>query len=263
MSYIRDVIPFKKINMFNIFKKKEKEKPTFMDLLERSEYFEFTDKDQVQELKNTIQNSYEKYRAFNTTYNNSRNPNCKKAYFCDSETVFKGWGFKVQLKIMQEGFEKITNYNELINQIPESYDYESNPKGDWFDAVAYFTKQINKYLEESASNYKCYPAYGGNDGSMYLLNELQYLLLNKAIKDEHTQPMELNDWIAKYKQKEIISNTNSETQIKQLQEGMKIKHIKFGVGQIIEINEKGVANIRFEDRDRRIILKYAKLEIVK
>lgn len=251
--------------MFNIFKKKEKEnsKPTFIELLEKVEYFEFTDKDQLQGLKKKIQSCYEKYRIFNTTYDTNRKPNCKKVYFCDSETVFEGRGFKSQLKDMRDGFEKITNYNELLEQIPESYDYHSNPKGGWFESVADFTKRINQHLEESGSKHRCYPAYGGNEGSMYLLNEPQYLLLNNTIKDEHTRPMELNDWINKYKPKELVNDATSEFLINQLREGMIIKHIKFGIGQIIEINEQGVANIRFQDGDKRIILKFAKLEIIK
>ena len=234
-----------------------------MELLERSEYFEFTEEDKVQELKDTIQNSYEKYRTFNTTYDGKRNPNCRKAYFCDSETVFEGLGFKEQLKKMQNGFEKVINYNELFNQIPESYDLESNPKSDWFDGIADFTKRINNYLEDNSSGYRCYPAYGGNEGSMYILNEFQYLLLNKAIKDEHTRPMKLNDWINKYKPKDQSNIKSPEKSIQQLKEGMQIKHIKFGKGQILEIDEKGVANIRFKEGERRLILKYAKLEIVK
>lgn len=251
--------------MFNIFKKekKEKPKPTFLELLERSGYFEFTNIEQVQELKNSIQSNYAKYRTFNTTFDNNHKPNCKKAYFCDSETLFEGGGFKSQLKDMQDGFEKITNFNEMFNQIPMSYDYKSNPKGDWFDAVIDFTSRINNYLLESGSNYKCYPAYGGNEGSLYLLNEFQYLLLNKAIRDEHTRPMELNDWIIKYKPQNSLEQSNSQENTNQLHVGIQIKHVKFGVGKIIEIYDKGVANIRFEDEDRRIILKYAKLEILK
>jgi len=249
--------------MFNIFKQKDKPKPTFMELLDKSEYFEFTQKEKLQELKASIQSGYEKYRVFNTTYDNNRNPNCKKVYFCDSETVFEGYGYKEQLNMMKDGIEKVANFNELINHIPESFDYESNPKGDWFHGVADFTKRTNGFLEETNSKYKFYPAYGGNEGSMYILNEYQYLLLNKAIKDEHTRPMELVDWIDKYKP--IISNQTSNPKVStdKLNEGMKVKHIKFGIGQILEINNKGVANIKFTDGEKRIILKYAKLEILK
>ena len=162
----------------------------------------------------------------------------------------------------ERGLEKITNYDELISQIPESYDYESNPNGHWFNGIADFTYRVNKYLEESGSNYRCYPAYGGNDGRMYLLNQSQYLLLNKAIKDEYRRPMELNEWMSKYKPKELIKNTHSEILIEQLREGMKIRHLRFGVGKIIEINEKGVAKIKFKDGDKRLILEFAKLKII-
>ena len=42
---------------------------------------------------------------------------------------------------------------------------------------------------------------------------------------------------------------------------MKIKHLKHGKGQIIEINEKGVANIKFDDGEKQIILQFAKIEM--
>ena len=249
--------------MFNLFKKKEKPKPTFMELLDRTGYFEFTEKDKLKELKASIQNGYEIYRVFNTTYDNNRSPNCKKLYFCDSETVFEGFGFRKQLNKMKDGIEKVANFDELISYIPESFDYDANPKGDWFDGVADFTRRTNDFLKEKNSKYKFYPAYGGNEGSMYILNENQYLLLNKAIRDEHTRPMNLNDWIDKYKPNKSNQTVNAELPSDNLNEGMQIKHIKFGVGQILEINDKGVANIKFEDGEKRIILKYAKIEILK
>ena len=48
----------------------------------------------------------------------------------------------------------------------------------------------------------------------------------------------------------------------ELKVGLKIRHLKFGLGTILDINHKGVANIKFEDGEKRIILKFAKLEIV-
>lgn len=248
--------------MFNLFKKKEKPKPTFMELLDRTEYFEFTEKENLSELKISIQSSYDKYRTFNTTYDSNRNPTCKKAFFCDSETVFEGFGFREQLKKMSVGIEKICNYNDLINQIPESFDYESNPNSDWFNGVADFTKRVNSYLIDAKSDYKFYPAYGGNEGSMYILNEFQYLLLNKAIKDEHTRPMKLGEWINKYNQVTSQPTSIAKASTEELEIGMQVKHVKFGKGQILEINEKKVANIKFAEGERRIILKYAKLEII-
>ena len=248
--------------MFNLFKRKDKPKPTFMELLDRSEYFEFTEKKNLKELRMSIQSGYDKYRTFNTKYDSNRNPTCKKAFFCDSETVFEGFGFRKQLKKMSGGIEKICNYSDLINQIPESYAYEANPNSDWFNGVADFTKRVNSYLVENKSDYKFYPAYGGNEGSLYILNEFQYLLLNKAIKDEHTRPMKLDDWIIKYNPVSSQLTPSTKASTEELQVGMQVKHVKFGNGQILEINGKRVANIKFAEGERRIILKYAKLEII-
>ena len=75
--------------------------------------------------------------------------------------------------------------------------------------------------------------------------------------------MKLNDWTDKYKPHKSKQTKNTELPLDTLSEGMQIKHVKFGVGQILEINDKGVANIKFADGEKRIILKYAKLELLK
>ena len=50
--------------------------------------------------------------------------------------------------------------------------------------------------------------------------------------------------------------------IANIKKGSKIKHLKFGLGEVLEVNNKGVANIMFERGETRIILKFAKLEII-
>jgi len=57
-------------------------------------------------------------------------------------------------------------------------------------------------------------------------------------------------------------NSKSFTQPTELKVGMNIKHLRFGKGKILGVTDKGVANIKFEDGEKRIILEYAKLEIV-
>jgi hypothetical protein len=57
-------------------------------------------------------------------------------------------------------------------------------------------------------------------------------------------------------------NSKSFAQPTELKVGMNIKHLRFGKGKIMSITNKGVANITFEDGEKRIILEYAKLEIV-
>nr|HMU04570.1 hypothetical protein [Saprospiraceae bacterium] len=83
--------------MFNIFKKEEL-KPTIIDYLIKTEYFEFTDLYKLDELKSKIQYSYDMFGTFTTTYDINNKPNCRKNFFCDSETLFEGWGFKSQLE---------------------------------------------------------------------------------------------------------------------------------------------------------------------
>ncbi len=245
--------------MFNFFKKRggEEPKPTFMDLLIRSGYFEFTDASLVESLKNKIQSSYEQGHVFNTVYNKEHLPICKKYYFCDSEVLFEEFGYKSQLKDMESGLRMVCNYESLINQMPESSDAKSQ-----FEAVEDFASRVNDFLTKSNSNYQCYPAYGGNEGSMYILNDYQYRLLNKAIADNQTLPLELTDWVTKFSPKTSTSRGNSKEVMAQLKVGTKIKHLKFGVGQILGINDRAVASIQFESGTKMIMLKYLKIEIV-
>ena len=51
-----------------------------------------------------------------------------------------------------------------------------------------------------------------------------------------------------------------------IKQGMRIRHLKFGIGEVVNIDERDVATIRFGSKadyeDKRIMLQYAKLEIV-
>ena len=52
----------------------------------------------------------------------------------------------------------------------------------------------------------------------------------------------------------------------EIKEGMKVLHMKFGQGEVRSIDERQVASIHFsqlsENADKRIMLQYAKLQIL-
>ncbi|HMT54391.1 MAG TPA: hypothetical protein PKC06_14140 [Saprospiraceae bacterium] len=321
--------------MFNFFKKNkenksDEQKPrlNFTDRLEMVKYFEFTDQDDKHELIKTIQEIYSKNGTFSTTTKNGEST-CNKLFLCDTESLFEEGGYKSQLVKMKHGIEKVADFNNILKSIPDSFDYDSNPNSNWNDAVVDFTKRINFILETSNIEYKIYPANGGNEGYMYLLNQEQYNILNNHVDDRKLRPNDIVSWNSiynttqeeyrKYIERDefkfkpgmsitlknhgnvqvikVLSDKSAEIQIGEkvaqievitgkykitfkdneaipshpkernfvkpefLKEGMKIKHLKHGKGKILEISEKGVANIKFDDGDKQIILQFAKIEM--
>ena len=324
--------------MFNFFKKKKSDKDqnkipriklSFTDKLDMVKYFEFTDSNEKEVLVNNIQEFYSKTGSFSTTYKNDKST-CNKYFFCDNEDLFEHGGFKSQLEYMRIGFEKVIDFNKLLNSIPESFNFEANSKSNWNDAVVEFTNLVNQFLQSEKSEYNIYPANAGNEGLMYILSEQQFSLLNKHIDDRPVRPQNIESWnriynttqeeYRKYIERDefqfkfgmtmnlknhgkvkvikVINDKSAEIQVgdkigridlitgkyrltfnndesnqteqipksfaqpEDLKVGMNIKHLKFGKGKIMDITNKGVANIKFEDGEKRIILEYAKLEIV-
>ena len=321
--------------MFNFFKKNkenkaEEQKPqlNFTDRLEMVKYFEFTDRNDKPELIKTIQEIYSKNGTFSTTTKNGEST-CNKLFFCDTESLYEDGGYKSQIANMKNGIEKVADFNHILNSIPDSFDYDLNPISNWNDAVVDFIKQVNSLLETKNSEYKMYPANGGNEGYIYILNQEQYNLLNKHVDDRQIRPNDIVNWnriynttqeeYRKYIERDdfefkigmtitlknhgtvqvtkVLSDKSAEILIGEkvaqidvitgkykitfkdneaipsppkernfikpefLRQGMKIKHLKYGKGQILEINENGVANIKFESGVKRIILQFAKIEM--
>ena len=322
--------------MFNFFKKKKPiqesspdRKLSFSERLESVNYFEFTDSQVKEQLISEIQSFYNKTGSLTSTYNNDKST-CNKQFFCDNEDLFELGGFKSQLEYMKKGFEKVVDFDKLLNSIPESFNSEANSNSNWNDAIVEFSNFVNQFLKTEKSEYSIYPANAGNEGLMYILSEDQFNLLNKYIDDRPVRPHKIEAWnkiynttkeeYRKYIEKDefqfklgmtmnlknhgkvkvikVINDKSAEIQVgdkigridvitgkykitfrndkpnekeqvpksfakpEHLNIGMKIKHLRFGIGEIVDINEKGVANIRFEEGEKRIILKFAKLEIV-
>lgn len=322
--------------MFNFFKKKKpiqesipERKLSFSERLESVNYFEFTITQFKAQLISEIQSFYNKTGSLTSTYNNDKST-CNKQFFCDNENLFELGGFRSQLEYMENGFDKVADFKNLLNSIPESYNYEAKPESNWNDAVVEFSNLVNQHLNKEGSKYNIYPANAGNEGLMYILSEEQFNLLNKHIDDRPVRPHKIIEWnriynttqeeYRKYIEKEefqfkqgmtmnlknhgkatvikVINDKSAEIQVgakigridvitgkyrvtfkneetnqteqtpktfakpEELNIGMHIKHLRFGRGKIMDISDKGVANIRFEDGEKRIILEYAKLEIV-
>ena len=236
---------------------KEKEEVLFIELLEESEYFEFTNEEHKGKLKHRIKKYFDSYKTFNTARDKDNKSVCKKVFFCDSESLFEQGGYKSQLQDMEIGLKKICDYNNLIAQIPNSANVEEQA-----DAVVDFTKRVNNYLKNIHSTYQCYPVYGGNEGSIYLLSEKQFLVINKAINDEYTRPLLLQDWIIYYNPKTESNQFEIKRNTENLKVGSKVKHIKYGVGEVLKIDGGVIANIKFASGEKRISLEFALLQLL-
>lgn len=243
--------------MFNFFKSKKASKPSFVQQLAETNYFEFTEAGLMNQLKNSIQHSYVKYNSYITVYNNSHQPICRKAYYCDSESLSEENGLRNQLMHMKEGLQRLCDFDDLISIISHTTTANSEAA-----TVFDFTKRINDFLSTSNAAYQCYPAYGGNDGSMYLLSDSQFSFLYQTIDDEHKRPLRLDDWWTKYNPENGRVHENSTDTIKIFKVGMLVRHQKLGEGEIVDISDRDVATIKFSKGEKRIILKYAKLDIM-
>lgn len=226
---------------------------SFVELLDLTNYFEFTDKRKLEELKMHIKDSFEKWRVFNTIFDESGSI-CHKVFHCDTETLFEADGFESQLQELRQGLQIICDYQLLANFIPKNTSVSSEEL-----SVVEFITIVNSWLRRRNSPYQLYPAYGGNEGLIYILTELQYMLLNKAIRDNHTKPYRIDEWITVFAAKE---DEVQKSEVKQeLKPGMKIRH-HLGIGEVLSISDRGLALVKFSEGERNIILKFAEYTIL-
>jgi hypothetical protein len=245
--------------MFKFFKRgNQNSKLNFVNQLESLEYFEFVNENEIPILKDKIHSSFEKAKFFTTAYDKSGNPICKKYYRMDSERLLENDGFSFQLKEMKIGLELICDFDSILEVLPVSSNADSQ-----FEAVIDFIKKINSFLNQNGLSYQLYPAYGGNEGSVFILNAAQFELINREIEVEHTRPLLLDDWIQRYKPRDKDQNVTEQNPSSKFKEGMVVNHQKYGEGLILKITERGLATIKFQAGEKNIILKFSNLKLLR
>ena len=238
-----------------LFGKKDK---TFSDKLEELEYFKYSPREEILNLKKKIDENYSRIEILSTPMDKKYRPIDLRCYFCDGEDIHEHNGYKEYIEYIRPTLEELKIYDEVKKNIPDSSDTSIH-----VDSLYNLIKLLNQILDSNRINENWYPIYGGNDGQLILLTPKQFEFLKETIKDAKSRPFEIEAWrkFVVYSKSEK-SKSQPQTE-KKVAEGSRIDHVKYGQGTIKEINEKGVAIIEFKDGgERRIIMKYAKYEIL-
>ncbi len=239
----------------NIFGKKNK---TFSDKLEELEYFKYSPREEILNLKKKIDENYSRFEILSTPMDKKYRPIDLRYYFCDGEDINEHNGYKEYIEYIRPTLEELKIYDEVKKIIPDSSDTRIH-----VDSVCNLIQLLNQILDSNHINENWYPIFGGNDGQLILLTPKQFEFLKEMIKDAKSRPFEIEAW-----RKFVVYSKTGKSEYqpeteKKVAEGSRIDHVKFGQGTIKEINKKGVAVIEFKDGiERRIIMKYAKYEIL-
>jgi hypothetical protein len=167
-----------------------------------------------------------------------------------------------------EGYIYILNkeqYNLLNNQIDDRQ-IRPHDIANWSRIYNTTQEEYRKYIERDEFAFKIGMTISlKNHGAVQVIKVLNDKSAEIQIGEKVAQiEVITGKYKLTFKDSEAISGDPKERNFVKpefLKEGMKIKHLKHGKGQILEINEKGVANIKFDDGEKQIILQFAKIEM--
>jgi hypothetical protein len=167
-----------------------------------------------------------------------------------------------------EGYIYILNQEQynLINKHIDDRQNRPNDIVNWNKIYNTTPEEYRKYIERDDFEFKIGMTITlKNHGTVQVIKVLSDKSAEIQIGEEVAQiEVITGKYKITFKDNEAIPSPPKERNFVKpefLKEGMKIKHLKHGKGQILEINEKGVANIKFDDGDKQIILQFAKIEI--
>ena len=189
----------------------------FIDTLAELGYFKYTDSNNLDTLKNEIENVFEKHRVLATTYNITLppiQPFCYRLYDCDGEVLFELGGLEKCLNAIKPTFEKLniplnwkedyfsedaTEHSIVIND-KKYFAFKGDPSGlqAWGIATKNFVEIINDQLAIHKSNERVYPILFNNDGHIIFLTDSQYNFVSQHL-DKIERPMEINLWWQTFK----------------------------------------------------------------
>jgi hypothetical protein len=184
--------------------------------LEKLNFFNLTEKAELNESKAEIENSYNelnffegKLRGESLIFTDNR------FYFVDCETLFEVGGLTQYLETVKITFDKLNlklNFSDEINNQTEkhwthkikingkAYTAYDNDFGenDWGIAFVNFIEMLNDQLKLQKSNERFYPISSGNDGRMVLLTKEQFDFVRANYPSDNEHPQELMEWKASY-----------------------------------------------------------------
>ncbi|KAF2339666.1 hypothetical protein [Flavobacterium nitrogenifigens] len=179
--------------------------------LNRLNFFNLTDKNDLKITRNEFEKSYDKLNFFEGQMREDLSFTDNRFYFIDSETLFEGEGLIQYLETVQVLFDKI-NLKLVISEEFESqtekhllhkiklngkeYIAFDNDFGnyDWTIAYLYFVEMLNDQLKIQGSDEQFYPISSGNDGKIVLLTRDQFHFVKKHYPNDKEHPKEIAEW---------------------------------------------------------------------
>ncbi|SCY80613.1 hypothetical protein [Flavobacterium anhuiense] len=179
--------------------------------LNRLNFFNLTDKNDLQITRYEFEKSYDQLNFFEGQMREDLSFTDNRFYFIDSETLFEGGGLiqyleifkvlfdKLNLKlVISEEFESQTD-KHLLHKIKlngKEYVAFDNDFGnyDWTIAYLNFIEMLNDQLKMQDSNEQFYPISSGNDGKIVLLTKNQFEFIKGNYPNDYNHPKEIVDW---------------------------------------------------------------------
>lgn len=180
--------------------------------LEKLNFFNLTDNNELKESKAEIEKSYNelnffegKMRGESLIYTDNR------FYFIDCETLFEGGGLTEYIETVKVTFDKLNLKlklsDEISNQTEKHWTHKIKLNGkayvafdndfgetDWGIAFVNFIEMLNDQLKLQKSNEKFYPINSGNDGRIVLLTKEQFDFIRENYPNDKEHPQELSEW---------------------------------------------------------------------
>ncbi|MET3026451.1 hypothetical protein ABXT06_07250 [Flavobacterium sp. UW10123] len=179
--------------------------------LNRLNFFNLTDKNDLKIAKDEFEKSYDKLNFFEGQMREDLSFTDNRFYFIDSETLFEGEGLiqyletvkisfdKLNLKLLiSEEFEDQTD-KHLLHKIKlngKEYIAFNNDFGnyDWTIAYLNFIEMLNDQLKIQGTDEQFYPINSGNDGRIVLLTKEQFKFVRENYPINKDHPKEIIDW---------------------------------------------------------------------
>jgi hypothetical protein len=193
------------------YSKDEAEK--FVQQLDELRYFKYTDKSDIDSLKETFIKEFDPTAELTSIWDDKTHlPKDFRYYFCDGEEVYEQGGILGLLKDLNPVFTKMNFKCEITNHF-EEWDEKNNwlnhkitingteyiilknyKDYGWGEAPFRIAQILNKELTKQNIDEQIYLVNGGNDGRLALLSKGQYELIFKTYKDKNWKPLEIHEW---------------------------------------------------------------------
>ena len=191
-----------------------------IDEFDKANFFNLTDKDKIDEAKESMISSYEDLQYFGgLTYTDSLVFVDHRFYSIDQEELFELGGLVTYLNNVKSSFNllglKLDYENENNNEESQKNNYwkhtielngkvytafEGQMNGKcWGIAMINFAEMLNDQLKRQNSEEQVYLIYNDNDGMIVFLTQKMYELVLKYYPNDQNRPMTVEQWKKYYK----------------------------------------------------------------